>query len=599
MKQIKNLIRKKVFLYIESNNIEIDKEFREKYFFQDSIMKNSNINSKIKKHKSTKYIETIIEEEDTNIDKSQNVATDINKNLSTKAQTLYNEIGEIVETKIIKGNKSAISGKKIKRVNFKESDLLSSKKVKLNTDINKNLNKVNDVISILDKEVNKSSKNNHIKTVNINIFTPKVQIPLNQINIENQNSNIYNIKEKEEISDSYISEKINSEFSLNKDFLEDIKDNNILMNNSDENSNIFLANKMIKENKNNKNTNVTDNFNSIIKLLDHKNVDKKQKNEKSEIKTNDITSIKSDSNDKIQIDNKKDDNINIIKINKFSNLNTSQSSSFSIKSTYENINQISNFKFSKNSELREKTKKFILDQIDSNINEAIIFTNTAKNNNKFLNIQNNLRLNTKRSLVRKNSETFGKSIISSRNENKSVNINHNKRSTLQFEENNFEFQEFESKSVKKIERNKIIEKNINEEKQKMSKRSFSMVNSNKNVNSTISITKKRHHSIKKRQVRKHESTKDRDKTFYNKINRMKTIKKRKENIVEEKHEKEQKNTKMNYGKLISQNIEKNQQNLNNPEEYFEGFFNDIIFNKKKSNKIKPEIKIKKRSTLDK
>jgi hypothetical protein len=126
-----------------------------------------------------------------------------------------------------------------------------------------------------------------------------------------------------------------------------------------------------------------------------------------------------------------------------------------------------------------------------------------------------------------------------------------------------------------------------------------MVNSNKNVNSTISITKKRHHSIKKRQVRKHESTKDRDKTFYNKINRMKTIKKRKENIVEEKHEKEQKNTKMNYGKLISQNIEKNQQNLNNPEEYFEGFFNDIIFNKKKSNKIKPEIKIKKRSTLDK
>jgi hypothetical protein len=56
---------------------------------------------------------------------------------------------------------------------------------------------------------------------------------------------------------------------------------------------------------------------------------------------------------------------------------------------------------------------------------------------------------------------------------------------------------------------------------------------------------------------------------------------------------------MNYGKLISQNIEKNQQNLNNPEEYFEGFFNDIIFNKKKSNKIKPEIKIKKRSTLDK
>ena len=47
---------------------------------------------------------------------------------------------------------------------------------------------------------------------------------------------------------------------------------------------------------------------------------------------------------------------------------------------------------------------------------------------------------------------------------------------------------------------------------------------------------------------------------------------------------------MNFDKLISKNIEKNQQNLNNPEEYFEGFFNDIILKKHQSNKIKPEIK---------
>ena len=130
-----------------------------------------------------------------------------------------------------------------------------------------------------------------------------------------------------------------------------------------------------------------------------------------------------------------------------------------------------------------------------------------------------------------------------------------------------------------------------------------MINSNnnknnKNKNSTISITKKRY-SIKKRQVKKHESNREKDKTFYNKVNRIKTTKKRKENINEEKHEKEQKSSKMNYGKLISQNIEKNQQNLNNPEEYFEGFFNDIIFKKHPSNKIKPEVKVKKRSTLDK
>ena len=603
MKQIKNLIRKKVFLYIETNNIEIDKEFKEKYSFQDNITKNSNFNNKIKKHKSTKFIETIIEEEeDTNINKIETSTTDINKNLSTKEATLFNEIGEIVKTQFTEENKSVISMKKVKRVNFKESDILNNKKVKINTEIKNNRKEVSDVISLLDKELKNSSKNNKMNTFNINIYTPKVQFPVNQINIENKNSNIYNIngKDNNEINNSSISEKINNEMSLNKDFIEDIKDNNILMNNSDENSNIFFDNKIIK---NNKNVNVTDNFNSIIKLLDRKTIDKNQKNEKSEIKTNDITSIKSDSDGKNKIDNKKVENINIIKINKFSDLNTSQLTSFSIKAIYENINQISNFKYAKSSNLKEKTKRFILEQIESNINEVVIFSNTAKNVNNFLNIKNNMRLNAKKAIVRKNSVTFGKSIISHRSENKSVNVHHNKRSTLQFEENIFDFQDYEVKSVKKINRNnEITPKNENEEKQRGGKRSFSVINSNnnnnnKNKNSTISITKRKN-SIRKRQIKKHQSNKEKDKTFYNKINRIKTSKKRKENIIEEKSEKEPKNMKMNYDKLISKNIEKNQQNLNNPEEYFEGFFNDIILKKHQSNKIKPEIKIKKRDTLD-
>ena len=127
-----------------------------------------------------------------------------------------------------------------------------------------------------------------------------------------------------------------------------------------------------------------------------------------------------------------------------------------------------------------------------------------------------------------------------------------------------------------------------------------MINSNnnknnKNKNSTISITKKRY-SIKKRQVKKHESNREKDKTFYNKVNRIKTTRKRKENINEEK---EQKSSKMNYGKLISQNIEKNQQNLNNPEEYFEGFFNNIIFNNTKANNILSDNTIKKKKTIQK
>ena len=61
-------------------------------------------------------------------------------------------------------------------------------------------------------------------------------------------------------------------------------------------------------------------------------------------------------------------------------------------------------------------------------------------------------------------------------------------------------------------------------------------------------------------------------------------------------ESEIKNTQLNYDKIISKNIEKNQKNLNNPEEYFEGFFNDIIFNTKNNNLLN-KVDIKKKKTF--
>ena len=68
--------------------------------------------------------------------------------------------------------------------------------------------------------------------------------------------------------------------------------------------------------------------------------------------------------------------------------------------------------------------------------------------------------------------------------------------------------------------------------------------------------------------------------------------------MEEKSEIELKdNNNMNYDKLISKNIEDNQQNLNNPEEYFQGFFKDII-SKNKQSSNKPEGRIRKKVLLD-
>ena len=103
-------------------------------------------------------------------------------------------------------------------------------------------------------------------------------------------------------------------------------------------------------------------------------------------------------------------------------------------------------------------------------------------------------------------------------------------------------------------------------------------------------------------MKKLDTINENEKTFYNKINRMKTMKKRKENNItptEDKSEREHSN-KFKYDILISKNIEKNQQNLNNHEEYFEGFFNDIILKRKlNKNNHKDEEGIKRKKSFDK
>ena len=190
-----------------------------------------------------------------------------------------------------------------------------------------------------------------------------------------------------------------------------------------------------------------------------------------------------------------------------------------------------------------------------------------------------MNLNRNNSIMRKKSENFKKSItLYNKDED---NLSHNKRSTLQCEDNNINI----SKSAKKIVKNEDIIKGF-EAKPKDSKNAFSVISANdKNF-------------MKKKQIKKHDTTDEREKTFYNKINRKKTMKKRRENTIEEKYENEDNNNEVNYDKLISKNIEKNQQNLNNPEEYFEGFFNDIISKKKQGNKITGEKGVKKKITPD-
>ena len=609
MKQIKNLIRKKVFLFIETNNIEIDQDLKERYLkrgqtYLDNFSQNlsSNIGG-------SQNIDTILEEEDEsdkNInqstkEKTQNVSRnqisniknikDDKNQMNTKKENNFINNKKDIKDKDIMTEKNYIKNKSFTKPNRLDSEKIGAKLILKNmeknksfkeeqqiTKLNKDINGVNEVINIIDKEVKISNKANQINNFNINIFTPKVQFPLNEINIENQSSFKYNKEKKEDINNSYNIGEINSEISYNKDFINNnIKDNVTLMNNSDENNNLVYSNIKFIDNKTNKNTNVTsDNPNSnIIKLFQKRNKELiSNKRNKTDIKTNYKTSFRSLSSGKSKINLKKQYDLIIDKNHKYINLNTSQSTSFSINSSYDNINKLSKYKYITNSELREKTQNFILEQISNENNE--------RSNKNLLSINFARKPNPKKPF-KKNAEDKPELL----NLEKNDRLTPNKKAVIKNNKGRFDSQINFGKSSKKID----VQVG---ERQKSSKKFFPVINEDQQRN-----------LIKKKPAKKEnpKADKEKEKTFFNKINRMKTLKKRKDNnpqIPEEKSDREYNSNKMNYDKLISKNIEKNQQNLNNPEEYFQGFFNDIILKKNinKSNNISEAKGLKRKKSFN-
>ena len=623
MKEIKNLIRKKVFLFMETHNIEINPELIKKYQRKEQTNIENFTNSIKDKIKNSENIQTIIEEEDESINRSQSEKSEKNINQSTKdkrqsvltRETNKNIKGNIIQMSIQKenaisnNNKESKNNEKFQENNYiknksftkanrpnseKNETKLTLKNVKKNkslkekkqiVEIKNNINGVNDMINIIDKEVKKSSKTNQINNFNINIYTPKVQFPLNQINIENQNSIKYSNYKKDDFDDSYNLGKINSEISYNNDFIaNNIKDTDIMMVNSDENNNLFYSNIKLMDKKTIKNSNVTDNYNSNIKKLfenrkNEKITSKNNKNEKIEIKTNDKISIRSVSSDKSKIKLQNQNDIKVGKNHIFLRLDTSQSNSFTINSSYDNINQISKFKYCKNSDLREKTKNFILNQINDEKVDDALNNNNLKNNNNLLDA-NYIKKLTPRKHLKKKQDDAEEQINITRNNN----LNSIKKSLLKSHQNRFDSQI----NMKSLTKNPEVHfAHGVGEKQKSGKKFFSLIDEDKKRNNT------------KKKVKKHGSSEN-EKTFYNKIKTKKTMQKRKENnpSPEEKSDMEHTSNKMDYDILISKNIQKNQQNLNNPEEYFEGFFNDIIFQKNKNNNKPEENGIKRKKSFN-
>ena len=623
MKQIKNLIKKKIVLFIETNNIEINPELKKKYLKKEKT-KFDSVTSSTKYKPKIDNIETIREEDESNINKSQTVMSEKNNNLITKENNKSNQTNENSETNFSKEYNFQISENDEKICTLSAEDELNKGKInkknytknvsfsrerkpnleinflkknqsfkveKRSVKINNNITGVNDMINIIDKKVKKSNKTNQINNFNINIYTPKVQFPLKHMHIKNKRENInsrkFELDENEDLNNSYEIGKINSELEYNDDFTMDIKDNIVPMDNSDENSNIIYSKIKFKEKKDSRiDKKVGDNYNknsNIIKLFENRKneklFNKKNKNEKTDIKTNDKTSLRSVSSDKSKINLKNNYDNHFDKNSKFLNLNSSISTSFTINSSYDNINQISKFKYIQNQELREKTKNFILTEIDQNkkVEEISISINDDNNLIK-VNTLNNL---TPKKSIRRRSDF---SELYNIYMNKSGNLTPVKRGSLKKKINKFDSHINTSPSLKKMN---------GEEYSRNNQRFFSVSNKNNSI--------KKRNSIKKKPTKKRQSLNENEKTFYNKINKIRTMKRK--NIITsisvEKNEKTPTNKKMNYERLISKNIEKNQQNLNNPQQYFEGFFKDIYLKINQNNNKLEETGIKKRKTFQK
>ena len=341
--------------------------------------------------------------------------------------------------------------------------------------------------------------------------------------------------------------------------MKEMKSNDILMDNYDENCHIFLLNKKSTEKEENKIIKAKKDLN-IKKIFEERKfekiINKNIKSEKGENKTNDKASIKSISSDKSKTDIEKKNDLTVGIKKQFTILNSSLSTSFTINSSYENINEISKFKYHKSPDLREKTKKFILAQLNRE-NERPNYSNIDKNNNNYINIKS-MKINKKK-IIRKHTE----SIKSNRNpfhDTISIDLPGSKKILEDGIDNKMTTQlKFSKSTKKKVE---ILHTNGDETPKR------------NNINSQSNVKKL------KNKFKRNSSAKEGEINFYHKINGLKSYKKKNLDNKEENNEIYIKKTGLNYDKIISKNIEKNQKNLNNPEEYYERFFNDIICKKK-------------------
>ena len=706
MKQIKNLIRKKVIIFCDLNGIWINPELRKnvdldlseqmeidndklyiknkvsKYNTKDKQNKNNdsnliNNNSKINHLKSDKnnQINTIIYEVDENAESNRNSAKNSENNSEKKLdfhfsskKNMVNELSKINSLEknsgfyfynkkdkiseinsLLSSNKNIKSGikdflnKSICSNSFRKNNLdnkdtfltFNSNSNNSNNSSNNNqlsfnsfsksfqetgheneteynkssedkniegsqcnktlCNKINKMLTVIEENI--KPNNRQINNFSINFYTHKtVNFPLkNRSNSELSISKRFNHNNEEEEEEDI--DDINEEIYSDEDFNISIGKDKVCFGDSDKNNNIIYP--------------------FINEIYDKNDINLPKLLEKS--KSNISSSV--NENSKGVDRSKSSNNSNLIKSSRFSNLYTSTSTSFSIKSIYENMNKLTGYKIQKDKLLQLKIKKYILNECFPNNNWNMV-SDIRKNSNYQANKADDKRKMNHSSLMSRNSRFSKTSSIVGNSSSKILPQKKEK------EDKNFKLKIRQRNSVKirKIKatsdnsniinkfRKSLDEKLAkNPRKKRRNTNVFRQINNNNNASFLDYSNISNIHAIVPREdslyYKKNVSRRpnlilndEEEMSFYTKIKTIRNMKNNNNSYINNNKSFIAKPNEISLMDRISQNIQKNKQNLNNPEEYFSGFFTNLLQKKKTMAKGFPrtnknnEVAIKRTST---
>ena len=546
--EIKNIIKKKVKLYCELNDIPLDEQFQKNYSENNKEVKfnidENNTQIKKRKNSNNKYIKSIIKE----VDESKYLSAK-NSNISKKIKGISIKSDDDEEEKENKSNEKEEKVNSEEKENNEEKENSEEKEKnndmtpifneKRKKNLNNNTNITNNSEQILNdnkiisdiilglnqnkinsffeenKNINKEKKSN----IKSNILNCNSDI-VNQANKKKIESKLNNINLNKKIEDENL-ERVNEEMFFNEEFGTNIINRKISMNNYDKNNYIFHQ---ISKEKNDELITHNNSFDKIYKLLHDNNI--------SDLNIENVLidnhSVHSDKgNKKINIYNNivinnshKNDNAintNYTKKNSFDKLENTSADSFSINSTYENINKISKYKYASDKSLQFKIKKLLIQTPNFKTYKTI---QSTKDNKSTL-----FKDETPSS---KNNNFKTKSMFYSADKNRLDNDKSPTNTHLVKHKFNHILHESDN-DTPKYSRESKLRSSINEPEED---------------------------------------------NFYTMVKMNNRTKRSCKNI-----EKSRKTN--NYEDKISKNIEINKQNLNNPKEYFSGLFNKILTKKQK------------------